>query len=235
MKIFTTVFAQASVLQSQSKVTADSSRVEQENHILNIYPEVTSQTILGFGGAVTESSAVVYQKMDSSAKSRFLQACFGKEGLAYTYGRCSIGSCDFSLSQYDDFKKTNSKEIDLTHDDRCILPLLRDIRAVVPLQLMMAPWSPTAAWKTNNSRIGGGKLKKEFWTSYAAFLCHYVKAYRDQGFPVPYLSIQNEPRAVQTWDSCLFSSEDEYLFLRDESLRMPWNKNHLSQDKSASL
>jgi len=215
MKLFTTVFSEGSVRQNQSEIYAKLDQTEQENLVLNVYPDAIEQPIMGFGGAVTESSSVVYQKLTPTAKKRFLKSCYDPEGLAYTYARCAIGSCDFSLNEYDGLNEPFSAEIDLVNDERYILPLLRDIRSVHPLQLMMAPWSPPAAWKTNDSRLEGGTLKKECWADYAAFLCHYVKAYKNEGFSVPFLSIQNEPRAIQTWDSCLFSSEDEYLFLRD--------------------
>ena len=32
----------------------------EENHVINIYPEVTYETLEGFGGAITESAAYVY-------------------------------------------------------------------------------------------------------------------------------------------------------------------------------
>ena len=33
--------------------------------------------------------------------------------------------------------------------------------------------------------------------------------------PVKYLTVQNEPEAVQTWDSCIYTAEEEGAFVVD--------------------
>lgn len=215
MRVFTTSFRDGKSVEEQGNVDKDPSLNQEEDHILNVYSNEEMQAILGFGGAISESSAFVYQSLDAEAKKRFLGACFGNEGLSYRYGRAAIGSCDFSLGPYDGLNAGEMKEVSLANDGRYILPFLQDIEKKTPLSLLMAPWSPPAIWKTNHSRTQGGKLEKKYWADYALYLCHYVQAYRKNGFAVPFLSIQNEPKAAQTWDSCLFSPEEEYLFLRN--------------------
>lgn len=43
----------------------------------------------------------------------------------------------------------------------------------------------------------------------------YIKEYKERGIEISMLTIQNEPQAVQTWDSCIYSSEEEKIMVRD--------------------
>ena len=46
------------------------------------------------------------------------------------------------------------------------------------------------------------------------YICQYILALQAEGFPVKRMSIQNEANAVQKWDSCLYSAEEEREFLK---------------------
>ena len=53
----------------------------------------------------------------------------------------------------------------------------------------------------------------EYYGVWAEYICGYVRAFRERGFQVAGISLQNEPHAVQTWDSCIWSAEEERDFL----------------------
>ena len=55
-----------------------------ESKLINIYPEVEYQELLGFGGAITEASGYAYSKLDSEKKERFIQDYFSEDGLNYS-------------------------------------------------------------------------------------------------------------------------------------------------------
>ena len=80
---------------------------------------------------------------------------------------------------------------------------------------MLSPWSPPAAMKTTGERNFGGKLKSEYRKHWAEYICRYIEEYRRRGYHVTKLTMQNEPKAVQTWDSCIYTAEEEKEFLRD--------------------
>lgn len=67
--------------------------------------------------------------------------------------------------------------------------------------------------KTNESAIQGGSLKEEYKRLWALYYAKYIKAYREEGIQISAISVQNEPKAIQTWESCFYSPEDERDFL----------------------
>lgn len=69
--------------------------------------------------------------------------------------------------------------------------------------------------KTNRARSGGGSLRRGFEKFWAEYICKYIQELQKVGISVKRLSLQNEPIAVQKWDSCTYSAEEEKRFLRD--------------------
>ena len=49
------------------------------------------------------------------------------------------------------------------------------------VKILASPWTAPAAWKTNNSRINGGKLKTDYYDDYANHLNSYVQYMREPG------------------------------------------------------
>lgn len=203
--------------QTDTVLTEDDGTEEQ---VINIYPQMRYQTMEGFGGALTDAAGAVFAKMDKSQKAKLLDHYFLDSGMNYTMVRMHIDSCDFSTRMFaaDDTKDDVLFE-DFTFADveEHMLPLLDAAEKIYGkrLPIMLSPWSPPAYMKTNNCRKGGGSLKKEYYEAWAAYLCRYIREYRGRGYDVRRLSIQNEPKAVQTWDSCVYTAEEEKVFLRD--------------------
>lgn len=189
-------------------------------NVVNLYPEIEYQTFHGFGGALTEAAGYSFSKLEKEKQEEILTKYFGEDGLRYHFIRTHIDSCDFSLGNYtamDDPEDKEMKSFTLKRDEEYILPLLRRARGLKgeDFDLMLTPWSPPAFMKTNNDRNHGGKLKDEYKEFWAEYICRYIKEYEALGFPVKRITVQNEPDAVQTWDSCNFDPEEEKEFLRD--------------------
>lgn len=193
---------------------------EMETQVINLYPELTYETFEGFGGAVTEAAGYVYSLMDEEQKKQLLETYFSKENMNYRLVRIHLDSCDFCLDMYEAMSDPEDKGLASFSFDRTeqyIIPMLDDIRRIAgdDLKLMLTPWSPPAFMKTNGNRKKGGKLKPEYRQMWAEYICRYIKEFRERGFHVQRISLQNEPKAAQTWDSCLFTAEEEKVFLRD--------------------
>ncbi|WML49067.1 hypothetical protein RCG23_02875 [Neobacillus sp. PS3-34] len=178
---------------------------------VNIYPQMEYQTFDGFGGAITEAAAFTYSQMSEESKKKMVEAYFGESGARYNIVRTHIDSCDFSVNMYEamsDPTDTEFKSFTLERDEKYILPLLDAAEATAGkrLSVVMSPWSPPAFMKTNGQRTFGGSLKPEYRKFWADYICHYIKEYRAKGYQIDYLTIQNEPNAVQTWDSCTYTA-----------------------------
>lgn len=191
---------------------------EQENLLLNLYPEVDYQQVGFFGGAITDAVAATLEKMPEEKAQEVLEAYFGKTGIGYRAIRSHIDSCDFATGQYaavTDPADTEFRSFSLSRDEARIIRWILRAYAVAgeSLPVMLTPWSPPSFMKTNGSRTHGGHLKRDCYEAWAKYLCRYVREYLTRGIRVTALSVQNEPKAIQTWDSCLFTPEEERVFL----------------------
>lgn len=192
---------------------------DRENELINLYPELEYQKFDGFGGALTDSAGYVYAQMDEKSRKRVLDTYFGKEGIGYNRIRIPIDSCDFSLEQFQSIaggEDLESGELSLERWKKHIYPMWEDIQKISgDVGIMVTPWSPPDFMKTNGMRIQGGGLRDEYRKAYAEYLCQYIKKLGELGVIVKKMSIQNEPKAVQTWDSCVMDADMEKVFLRD--------------------
>jgi glucosylceramidase len=69
--------------------------------------------------------------------------------------------------------------------------------------------------KDNDDMLHGGKLKPEYDRSWARYYCKFIQAYEKAGVPIWGLTVQNEPLANQTWESCIYSAGEERDFVKN--------------------
>jgi glucosylceramidase len=183
-------------------------------------PTKTFQTILGVGGALTDASAETFAKLPKARQQEFLNAYYSRDtGIGYTLARTNIHSCDFSSGSYTyvDEGDKELKSFSIKHDQEFRIPFIKQVRATTGnrLNIFASPWSPPAFMKDNDNMLRGGKLKPEFYQSWANYFVKFIRAYESEGIPIWGVSIQNEPMATQKWESCIFSAEDERDFLKN--------------------
>lgn len=185
------------------------------------YPEAPRQRVIGFGGALTEASAWVFAQMPAALQDEVLIRCFGPAshgGNGYTLCRTHLQSCDFARGNYAYATRPRRGQdvldtFTIERDRGLLIPFIRCCRALAPeLSLVAAPWSPPAFMKTNRSMNHGGKLRARYADAWARVLARAVAAWRDEGIPIERLAVQNEPMATQTWDSCIYTAQEEARF-----------------------
>jgi len=183
-------------------------------------PSRQFQTFLGIGGALTDASAETFAKLPKQKQREFIDAHYDEQrGIGYKLARTNIHSCDFSSGSYTyvDEGDKELKSFSVAHDKQYRIPFIKEILAATKgqLNIFASPWSPPAFMKDNNDILHGGKLKPEFYQSWANYYAKFIRAYQAEGIPIWGLSIQNEPMATQTWESCIYSAEEERDFLKN--------------------
>ncbi len=93
------------------------------------------------------------------------------------------------------------------------------------LKIFASPWTMPAEWKTNNSEVAVftdengvkqiGYLKEEHYQDYALYLNRYVTYLRDNGVELDYISIQNEPDEMATYQGCIWTPVQIAAFVKN--------------------
>jgi len=60
----------------------------------------------------------------------------------------------------------------------------------------------------------GGKLLPQYRQSWANYIAKFIHTYESMGIPIWGLTVQNEPMAVQKWESCIFTAAEERDFIK---------------------
>lgn len=190
--------------------------IQLENKLIILYPDIKYQTILGFGGAFTEASGYAISRLPKKQYDNAIKEYFSPEGLNYSFCRTPINSCDFSLDSYAYLQKPDLSTFSIERDKKYLIPMILAAQnRQSKLQLLASPWSPPFFMKTNQKMIEGGKLLDEFKQLWANYLVRYVREYESLGISIQYMTIQNEPKAVQTWESCLYNPQEEADLVRN--------------------
>jgi glucosylceramidase len=198
----------------------DFKQPEEHYPTIMLNAKITFQNIEGFGGAITDAAAETFYKLSKDKQKEILQAYFNREkGIGYSLCRTHINSCDFSSESYAYSEVEGDADLNhftIQHDRKYRIPLmLASISATDgSLKFFASPWSPPAWMKTNNNMLQGGKLKPEYYQTWANYFVKFIQEYQKEGLPIWGVTVQNEPMATQTWESCLYSAEDERDFVK---------------------
>ena len=220
LRVFLTQRGGATPLQELARLTPEVA-ADASLPRLVVNTERRFQTLLGFGGAFTEAAAVTWQRLHEVQREQLLRDYFDRDaGHGYTMCRVHMNSCDFALGNYAHVETPGDVELksfNIDRDRQALLPFIQAALRVAgrPIQLLVSPWSPPAWMKSNGQMNHGGKLLPQYAQAWARCFVRFIQAYEAEGVLLWGVSVQNEPAATQTWDSCLFSAEEERDFVRD--------------------
>ena len=220
LKIFVTSKSDSSKRISLSTIGELSNDKANIKSKITIEPKNQRQEILGFGGSFTEASSSIYKELGEEKKKEIIQSYFGENGNKYSMARTHINSCDFSLGNYAHVEDKNDLELrtfSLERNKISLIPMINDAlkKRKNNIRIMASPWSPPAWMKTTGEMNFGGKLKSEYRDIWADYYCKFIENCEKENVPIWGLSIQNEPEAKQTWDSCLYTAEEERDFIKN--------------------
>ena len=208
-------------LTQTDKLSFSSSKQPLETEIsVFVEPTKTFQNFMGIGGAITDASAEVFAKLSKEKQQELLNAYYDKEkGIGYSLLRTTIHSSDFSSGSYTYIEEGDSdlKTFNIDHDRKYRIPMIKEAikTAGGKLLLYVSPWSPPAFMKSTGNMLKGGTLLPEYSQAWANYYAKFIKAYEKEGMPIWGLTVQNEPMATQTWESCIYTAEAERDFLKN--------------------
>ncbi len=188
---------------------------------ISLDPGIKYQSILGFGGAFTDATCYVLDKMAGDARQKLMTHLFGNTdgGLGLNVCRTCIGSSDYSTEvySYDEGEPDPGlKRFSIAHDLKYILPVLRQARKINPdLFLFSTPWSPPGWMKASKSMLGGN-MRRQYMSSYAQYFVKFLHGYDKEGVPIQAVTVQNEVDTDQDGQmpACAWPQEYEADFVR---------------------
>jgi O-glycosyl hydrolase len=184
---------------------------------ITIDASATYQTIEGFGGFGAQD---VYWSAGPFTSDRFVNDLINDLGL--TILRDNIPTNFEDVNDDDDPATTNISNFHYgSFTDH--IQYLKDMKAAGLQKLIISCWSP-AAWMKANNNINGEKadapqynqnptsannqLRTDMYDEFAERCVAYIKIVKKEtGLDVYALSLQNEPRFSEPYESCVFNGE----------------------------
>lgn len=206
---------------SGNKLTEiNGSSIKEANSIIQLDTAKTYQTYTGFGGAFTESSAYLLNQLSKKNRDTIINAYFSPEGANYSLTRTHMNSCDFSLDQYSYAPvegDTLLKNFSVKEDQPDLIPFIKDAMKSSEdgFKIFASPWTAPPWMKTNNDWVGG-KLKPEYYDTWALFFSKYADAYKKEGIDIWGFTVENEPHGNgNNWESMHYTPEEMTEFVRE--------------------
>jgi len=187
---------------------------------IKLKPEEKFQKITGFGGAFTESSAYLLNKLGKANREKVLKAYFSEEGANYSLTRTHINSCDFSLSNYSYASTPGDMELKnftIKEDMDDLIPMIKDAQKISKegFKIIASPWT-APPWMKDNNKWVGGKLLPKYRDTWALFFSKYLTEYKKQGIEMWGITVENEPHGNgNNWESMLYTPKEMTDFVQD--------------------
>mgnify|MGYP001239629502 CR=1 FL=1 len=192
----------------------------QETVTIALKPSEQFQTITGFGGSFTESTAYLLNQLSAENRAKVIEAYFGDSGSRYSLTRTHMNSSDFSLSNYSYAPvegDTDLEHFSIEEDMDDIIPLIKDAMAVSTdgFRIISSPWT-APVWMKDNKAWKGGKLLPEYYDTWALFFSKYLTAYAEEGIDIWGITVENEPMGNGCqWESMEYSPEEMNEFVKN--------------------
>lgn len=189
--------------------------------VISLNPEEKFQTITGFGGAFTESSAYLLSKLGTENQKKIMEAYFSEEGANYSLTRTHINSCDFSLKQYAYAMVDGDKNLEhfsIEEDKKNnLIPMILQAKAISKegFKIIASPWT-SPPWMKDNKKWVGGKLLPEYYDTWALYFSKYIDAYKKEGIGIWGITVENEPHGNgNNWESMLYTPKEMTDFVQN--------------------
>ncbi|XP_059218801.1 lysosomal acid glucosylceramidase isoform X2 [Stomoxys calcitrans] len=168
---------------------------------LNINRENQYRKIVGFGGAFTGAVSYLLEKLPQEVQDHMYKSYYAADGIGWNLMRMSIGGCDFDLAPWayneepvNDPELSGFTQLDLRDQTKVKqIHRLKEVAEPNNLRIKGAAWSAPPWMKTNNKWTGFGRLKKEYYQTWANYHMRWLELMEENGLPIWAISTGNEP------------------------------------------
>ena len=187
---------------------------------LELFPDQEYQTITGFGGAFTQSSAYLLSQLSEANQKDIIDSYFSEKGANYTLCRTHINSCDFSTENYAYDTIPNDtllENFSIARDLVEVVPMIKKAQEVSKegFNIVASPWT-APPWMKDNKDWKGGKLLPKYYDSWALYFSKYITEYKKLGIPIWGLTVENEPLGNDAnWESMHYTPEEMAEFVKN--------------------
>ncbi len=212
-----------SLLARQPAIPLSSKQNDNKGLTITIDDSDRSQTVDGFGFALTGGSAQLLMKMDPARRSVLLRELFGHgtDDAHVSYIRVSIGASDMNdhVFTYDDLasgeRDPELKRFSIRPDEANVIPVLKEILSIAPsIKILASPWT-APSWMKTVEAAKGGSLRPEMYETYAHYLVLYLQVMQGEGVPIDAVTIQNEPLNPHNTPSMIMQASEQAIFIKE--------------------
>jgi glucuronoarabinoxylan endo-1,4-beta-xylanase len=163
--------------------------------VSTIFIDSVQQTIRGFGGA-----NIIPWRPEMTADQMSTAFGAGPGQLGFTIFRLRIPYTD---------------DVNEFIPQARVAQLAHSLGAIV----FASPWTPPPAMKSNNN-IVGGVLNDTSYAAYATHLKTFAEYMATAGVPLYAVSVQNEPDASVTYESCSWNAVQMRAFMKNNAIHI---------------
>ena len=218
-------------LSPQKSVSFSSRGLPRGVKTLDVDDHIGYQTIVGFGAAMTDTSAwLIHNYLSPGERKHVLDQLFGTRdgGLDLSFDRVPIGASDFTAGgtpyTYDDLPNgvtdPSLAGFNVDHDLSYVIPTLQQMMKINPaIDLISTEWTAPAWMKANDQPddLGrSGTLLSADYPVLAQYLVKFIQAYQAAGIPIWGITPENEPGTPVSYPSMNLTPEAEAQFIAQD-------------------
>jgi len=194
--------------------------------VITVNPSLRYQRIIGFGAAMTDTSAwLLHDELSPAARASTMAALFSRAGIHLSFVHIPIAASDFTAAgtpyTYDDMPPGESDpsmaHFSIAHDEPYVIPALTQMLSLNREVFTLAnPWTAPPWMKANglyNNLHLAGTVLPQYYPALARYFVRFIEEYAARGVPIDAISMMNEPNALSAWPGTALTAADQTQFL----------------------
>lgn len=186
--------------------------------VIQVDATTTHQEILGWGAAMTESSAINLLDMPEELRNQVMVSLFDEdEGIGLNILRQPNGISDFSTDPNFSYAPVRD-DLTLEHftlgkHEELIIPFLQQAKELIGeenFKVFLCSWTAPLWMKTIEEfhSLNQSTLKREYYQLFCDYLVKSIQAYESHGIPIYCITDQNEPTATHAIAAMYMNTDD---------------------------